>query len=183
MVKNPLAMQDICDPWVEKIPWRREWLLTPVFLPGKFHSQRSLAGYSPQGHKESDTTEQLTHTHTAGTPCFLLCSLMILKGYIQQVGPATCFTQLRKPQRSSVLLMKQVNVSPRHNSRDILCERRPVANRCVRLNSITRGSTNIITQVCSGKKQVSCAGESYNNVWMCVLRHTTILVELLYQKV
>ena len=33
------------------------------FLPGKFHGQRSLAGYSPRGHKESDTSEQLTHTH------------------------------------------------------------------------------------------------------------------------
>ena len=48
------------DPWVRKIPWRREWLPTPVFLPGEFHRQRRLAGYSPWGHKESDTTEQLT---------------------------------------------------------------------------------------------------------------------------
>ena len=45
---------------VRKIPWRREWLPTPVFLPGESHGQRSLAGYSPSGHKESDTTEQLT---------------------------------------------------------------------------------------------------------------------------
>ena len=42
------------------IPWRREWQPTPVFLPGEFHGQRNLAGYSPWGHKESDTTEQLT---------------------------------------------------------------------------------------------------------------------------
>ena len=35
----------------------------PVFLPGKFHGQRSLVGYSPWGHKEADTTEQLSiHT-------------------------------------------------------------------------------------------------------------------------
>ena len=40
-----------------KIPWRREWLPTPMFLPGEFHGQRSLAGYSPWGSKESDTTE------------------------------------------------------------------------------------------------------------------------------
>ena len=45
-----------------KIPWRREWLSTPVFLPGEFHGQRSLGGNSPWGHKESDMTEQLTHT-------------------------------------------------------------------------------------------------------------------------
>ena len=41
--------------WVEKIPWRRKWQPTPVFLPGKSHRQRSLVGYSPWGCKESDT--------------------------------------------------------------------------------------------------------------------------------
>ena len=41
-------------------PWRRKWLPTPVFLPGEFHRQKSLAGYIPSGHKESDTTERLT---------------------------------------------------------------------------------------------------------------------------
>ena len=50
------------DPWVGKIPWRRAWQPTPVFLPGKSHRQRSLVGYSPWGCRESDTTEQLgTH--------------------------------------------------------------------------------------------------------------------------
>ena len=43
-----------------KIPWRRDWLPTPVFLPEGFHGQRSLAGYSPWGHQESDMTEWLT---------------------------------------------------------------------------------------------------------------------------
>ena len=47
------------DPWVRKIPWRRKWQPTPVFLPGKSHGQRSLVGYSPQGHKESDTMEHI----------------------------------------------------------------------------------------------------------------------------
>ena len=50
-----------------KIPWRRRWQPTPVFLPGESLGQRSLADYSlPRGHKESDMTEQLTHicTHT-----------------------------------------------------------------------------------------------------------------------
>ena len=40
-----------------KYPWRKKWQPTPMFLPGESHGQRSLAGYSPQGHKESDTTE------------------------------------------------------------------------------------------------------------------------------
>ena len=46
-------------PWIRKISWRRKWQSTPVFLPGKFHENRSLVGYSPQGHKELDMTEQL----------------------------------------------------------------------------------------------------------------------------
>ena len=41
-------------------PWRREWSPTPVFLPEEFCEQRSLVGYSPWGHKESDTTEWLS---------------------------------------------------------------------------------------------------------------------------
>ena len=47
------------DPWVRKIPWRRKWQPTPVFLPGESHGRRSLVGYSPRGRKESDTTERL----------------------------------------------------------------------------------------------------------------------------
>ena len=43
-----------------KFPWRRKWLPTPIFLAGEFHGQRSLVGYSPWGHKESDMTERLT---------------------------------------------------------------------------------------------------------------------------
>ena len=45
------------DLWVGKIPWRRTWQPTPVFSPGEFHGQTSLAGYNPQGHQESDRTE------------------------------------------------------------------------------------------------------------------------------
>ena len=51
------------DPWVGKIPWKRTWQLTAVFLPGKLDGQRSLAGYSPWGRKESDTTEATRHAH------------------------------------------------------------------------------------------------------------------------
>ena len=59
--------------------WRRERLHTPLFLPGEFNGQRSLMCYSPWGHKESDVTEQITHTH---------------KSYykqIQNVFPFICF--------------------------------------------------------------------------------------------
>ena len=44
---------------VREIPWRRKWQPTPVFLPGEFLGQRSLMGYSPWGHKDSDMTEKL----------------------------------------------------------------------------------------------------------------------------
>ena len=47
------------EPWVGKLPWRRKWQPTPVFLPAESHGQRSLAGYSPRGRREWDTTEQL----------------------------------------------------------------------------------------------------------------------------
>ena len=57
-VKNPPAMWETWfNPWVGKIPWRRARQLTPVFLPGEFNGQRSLADYSPWGCKESDVTE------------------------------------------------------------------------------------------------------------------------------
>ena len=70
VVKSPPANKRRCrkcsfDPWVRKIPWRRKWQPTLVFLPGKSHRQRNLAGYSSWGYKGSDTTERPnTHTHT-----------------------------------------------------------------------------------------------------------------------
>ena len=45
------------NPWVGKIPWRRKWQPTPALLPGESHGRRSLVGYSPRVHKESDMTE------------------------------------------------------------------------------------------------------------------------------
>ena len=62
-------MQEIQEMQVQflgqDIPWSRKWQLTPVFLPGTSHRQRSLVSYSPQSHKESYTTERLSiHTYT-----------------------------------------------------------------------------------------------------------------------
>ena len=72
MVKNPPAMQEM---WVRSLGWedtlKKEMATHSVFLPGKSHGHRSLAGYGPRGHKESDRTECMhvhahvhTHTHT-----------------------------------------------------------------------------------------------------------------------
>ena len=62
VVENPPAsVGDIRDagliPWLGKTPWKRTWPRTPVFLPGESHGHGSLAGYSPWGRQESDTTE------------------------------------------------------------------------------------------------------------------------------
>ena len=64
-----LSWQRIClqirrpgfNPWVRKIPWRKEWQPVLVFLPGVSHGWKSLGGYSPEGHKEPDMTD-CTHT-------------------------------------------------------------------------------------------------------------------------
>ena len=69
MVKNlPVSAEDSGNmsliPESGKIPWRKKWQPTPVFLPGKSHGQRRLAGYSPWGHKESDMTEATSHACT-----------------------------------------------------------------------------------------------------------------------
>ena len=61
MIKNPPAIQEtgVCSlGWEDS--WRREWLPTPLFLPGEFHGQRSLVGYCPWSCKESDKTERLS---------------------------------------------------------------------------------------------------------------------------
>ena len=55
---------DPVNPWVRKTPWRREWLPTPVFLPGESHGpEEPGAGYSPWGRKELDRTERLKITY------------------------------------------------------------------------------------------------------------------------
>ena len=70
-VKNLPAMQEIQEKWVRPLGQedsRRVWQPTKVFLPRKFHGQRSLAGSSPWGHKESDSTEQLTPSSLSVIP-------------------------------------------------------------------------------------------------------------------
>ena len=68
LVKNPSASAgDVTEagliPRLGNIPWRRKWQSTPVFLPGEFHGQRSLMGYSSWDCKELDTTEHLSTVH------------------------------------------------------------------------------------------------------------------------
>ena len=80
------------DSWVGKIPWRREWLPTPVFWPGESHGQRSLVGCSPWGHKESDTSEQLSHLPL---PRIILLPRASLVAQMVKNLPAVQETQVR----------------------------------------------------------------------------------------
>ena len=60
-VKNTCNPEDSGSiPGVGNVPWRREWLPTPVFLPGEFYGKRSLVDYSPWGRKEVEMTEKLS---------------------------------------------------------------------------------------------------------------------------
>ena len=61
---------------VGKIPWRREWLPTPVFLPGEFHGQRSLVGYSPWGHKETDMIKLYMANSASGRMAACPCRVL-----------------------------------------------------------------------------------------------------------
>ena len=75
MVMNQLAMQESqVQSLGQEDPLEKGMAITPVFLLGEFHGEKSLVGYSPWGHKELDTTEQLTKQH-GGNPIILsLCN-------------------------------------------------------------------------------------------------------------
>ena len=59
--------------WCLAFFWKRKWQPTPVFLPGKFHGQRNLVGYSPWGHKESGTTEHISSSLLYGRTLTSVC--------------------------------------------------------------------------------------------------------------
>ena len=79
------------DPWVRKIPWRWKWPLTPVFLSGKSHDQRSLVGCSPKGRKDSDTTVPIGMLYISMTEK-VLCAVFSLQLYQTLVVPYFCLS-------------------------------------------------------------------------------------------
>ena len=66
------------DPWLRKIPWKRTWQPTPVFLPRKFHGQRSLAGFSPWIIKELDRTQRLKSNNNNNFILYVLTTFSFL---------------------------------------------------------------------------------------------------------
>ena len=117
MVRIPLhCKRPRFDPWARKIRWRREWLPTPVFLPGESFGQRSLVGYSPRGHKESDTTEWLT----------LLP--LLHRQYSSLLGPSwrtgfSCLTQ--SINRISARIWKMLKLKASNLSEQQFCRKTP----------------------------------------------------------
>ena len=82
------------DPWVGKIPCRRERLLIPVFWPGEFHGQRSLAGYSPWSRKELDRTEQLSlHFNSVSDLSSSSALGQLIWGWMLQNSSLSCLGQ------------------------------------------------------------------------------------------
>ena len=74
------------DPWIGKISWGWEWLPTPVFWPQQFHGQRSLAGYTPWGCKESNPAEQLSFSVFTSQEALVVKNLPEKAGDIEDMG-------------------------------------------------------------------------------------------------
>ena len=104
--------------WVRKILMSRKWQLTSIFLPGKFHGQRSLAGYHLWGHKEVDRTgRRKTHTHNTS----------VAHGHCWMILHGIC----------SNLQTKQPHVRKRLLAKPLLTKQRTCANLMVEKSSIS----------------------------------------------
>ena len=106
------------NPWVEEISWRRARQPTAVFLPGESHGPRSLASYSPWGHKESDMTEHActagsirAHFPTAGGDCSPCLQTILAPPKSQE----TCKQRIRRtwPNKANLDAYRQVSPTPK----------------------------------------------------------------------
>ena len=100
-VKNLPAVQERQETWVRKIPWRRAWQPTVVFLLWESHGQRNLAGCSPWGLKESDTAERLSthHRQELAAQVLLLEEAGVRKLYLLKLSTGVnklCYLHTRK---------------------------------------------------------------------------------------
>ena len=99
----------LLNPWGRRIPWRRKWQPTPVFLPGKFHGWRSSVDYSPWGCKESDMTELAHRQPSLYSFChplfhfnavYLLYSEYSVSGWLIVAAMRTDFSDIQPEGRS-----------------------------------------------------------------------------------
>ena len=129
---NSFIKEDLCfclwcgrprfDPWVGKIPWRRKWQPTPLFLPGESHGRRSLVGYCPQDSTELDKTE-LIHFHlcfsreqwknlTTPSSCWTVCQVitilpLTIPHCIRSQTKSLCKDSRHEPRPYQILPKKQ----------------------------------------------------------------------------
>ena len=79
----------VFDRWVRKIPWRRKWQPTPVFLPGKSHGWRSLIGYSPRSRVRVGH-DWVTSLCAKGVWCWLFCPKLLTPWYVVPLLQRPC---------------------------------------------------------------------------------------------
>ena len=112
---------------------QREWQPTPVSLPGEFHGQKSLAGYSPWGRKESDTTECLMHTHAKQTS--RTQSFKILGPKMTCANHACCSKAKQKPKHVKLFTPRHILIQNQKDHIDfILRILLPSKASCPKLN-------------------------------------------------
>ena len=101
-------MQETLETWIQSLSLGDPLEDTAVFLPGESHGQRSLASYSPWGCKESDTTEQLTHTTETGLGVGLhvtkIIKLRKIQTELKQSGLISCMSH---PKRVMICLFQR----------------------------------------------------------------------------
>ena len=92
------------SPWVGKIPWRRAWQPTPVFLPGDSHGQRSLVGYNPQGRRVRQDWNDLAHTHSGAGDTGRWDPKSVILITTTQTGSCLCLSFIRWKLHLTVIL-------------------------------------------------------------------------------
>ena len=171
------------SPWVRKIPWSKKWQPTPVFLPEKFHGQRSLVSHSSQGCKESDTIERLSiHACASCTRSNKTCACMFTAALVRV---SERWKQPRCPPEDEWInkMQSMHAIDPRwHSGREFVCQCRR-HKRCrfnpwlgrrawqptpVFLPGKARGLRSLVGYSPQGRKELDMTeqarGEVYNRI-------------------
>ena len=98
------------DPWIGKIPWRRKLQPTPAFLPGEFHEQRNLAGYSPWGRRESDTTKRSTLYRKEAVDMDVVWGIFFNRSYYFDLNTSECFILIQCLLAPDIMLITIIGV-------------------------------------------------------------------------